>query len=260
MLKNKIGKDKMIESLCAGFNFLKKRNTLIIAPVYFVLMILSITFYNIIQNVLFVTGFFEITIPKPIFYPIFLNSMFGIYFWLAILGLFIIMFSFSFIYYNISKTNSDKENKEKQRDGLKKCFFITLIGFLTFFIITFLGLLLLSYLNLITFILFVFLLIIAFLLVLLFYLTVIYSGLNKLTVKKAFNSAWYLLKNRFWLTVAFCILLYLVIFIILFIFSILVERIFFFDYTAAMIFGVLSVFLSVFYFVNSLSIFAKKFI
>lgn len=250
----------MIESLSAGFNFLKKKNTLIIAPAYFIVMILSITFYNIIQNTLFVTGFFEITIPKPIFYPIFLNSMFGIYFWLAILGFFIIMFLFNFIYYNISKTNSDKNNKEKQIDGLKKCFFITLIGFLTLFIIVFLGLLLLSYLNFITFILFVFLLIITFLLVLLFYLTIIYAGLNKLTVKESFNSAWYLLRNRFWLTIAFCILLYIIIFVILFIFSIILERVFFFDYTAAMIFGVLSVFLSIFYFINSLSIFAKKYI
>lgn len=250
----------MFDSLSSGFNFLKKKSTLILTPIYFFILILGLTFYNVIYNTLLLTGFFDIVVKKAINYPIILNSIYGVYFWLCILVFFLFFFLFNFIYYNISRTNSEKKNKESLFTGFKKVLIISLIAYLSFMVILILGLLLLSYINIITFILFIFLLITSFVLMLLYYLAIICSGLNNFTVKQSLSNSWILLKNKFWQFTAFTILLYLIIFFIIYVFSIIVDRVFYSNYTAALVFGIISVFFAVFYLINSLSIFTKKFI
>ncbi len=168
-------------------------------------------------------------------------------------GLFII----SYLIYIISL--SESKYTEEFWYGFSKVLGYAFLMFIVLIAISFLSALFLSYLNVITIILLVILALCLIAISFVFTFGNIYLGLNNLPVSEALAKGWKFTKRRFWLIIAFFIVLVIKLYLIYWIIDQLYYFIFYYNETVSIILRAVILIVYLLISINAIAIFTKKF-
>jgi hypothetical protein len=244
----------MIKSIFNGFNIFKKKiellYTFIVYAIFTAYTFFVLNYTSTISEKIDMTGISLINYPEYIIHTLGWNF----------LGLLLAMFGTLLLLSYLTTVISNTENKRKLSfiKGFCKSFKFSILAFIIIIVFMLIFMVLSSYINVITVILMILLAILIIYLILIFTIANINLGLFNMNVKEAIKKSRLFLRKKFWHTIGFLIL----IFVIYFIFYLLIDNIYFLIFTyntiAAIIVNEIFMLVITLYILNALTLFVKS--
>jgi len=242
----------MIKNIYLGFNIFKKKEFFKVLLAYLLFGVYSFYIYDVIFKITEKLDFLGIS---TINYTQYLITVLG---W-NLLFLFLSIFGLLFFLINLTVTIANTESKKKLSffEKINSSFKFTLLSsvvMITFFVIL---LVIGIKINILTTILGIFLIIASVFLIFVFYIANIYLGLENKSVKESLEKAREFFKRKFWITLAFLILLFFANSLIYFIIDFIYFQIFYYEVIAAIITLEIIYLVTALYSVNAFTLFIK---
>lgn len=242
----------MIKNIYLGFNVFTNKIKMLYGLIIFILLsLISFFTFNFYEDILKNLQTIDTNLINHIFYII--NTLKINIIWLLIL-FFVMLFLLTYLIYVLSKNNT----KIDIYNDISKVFKFTLLEIIVFILVTVVFIILGTYVNLLTIILMILLVILIIFILLLFLIANIILGIKDTTIKKSLEESKTFLKNYFWSTIGFFILIYIVYFITYLIVDLIYIELFFINQIFAGIFFEIYLLFIAFYAIYAMALFIKS--